>query len=83
MQLFSRPVERSLQPEATNGWKDRQGGRLEMNSHIDIARLQQAAERKIWLDSREWKHIEECRQCLDDLTEVVRIHGTHDVKSAA
>ena len=54
-----------------------------MNPHIDIARLQQAAERKIWLDSQEWKHIEECRQCLDDLIEAVRIHRTRDVKSAA
>ena len=54
-----------------------------MNSHIDIARLRKAAERKIRLDSQEWKHIEECRQCLDDLAEVVRIHETHDVKSAA
>jgi hypothetical protein len=53
-----------------------------MNSHIDTARLQEAAERKIRLDPREWKHIEGCRQCLDDLTEAVRIR-TRDVRCAA
>jgi len=54
-----------------------------MNSHIDSTRLQEAAERKIRLGSQEWKHIEECRQCLDDLTEAVRVHGRSDAYTAA
>ena len=44
-----------------------------MNSHIEITRLQEAAAQKIWLDSQEWKHIEECRKCFDELSQAVRL----------
>ena len=44
-----------------------------MNSHVEIKRLQMAAEQKILLDSQEWKHIEECRKCVDELSQAVQI----------
>ena len=47
-----------------------------MNSHIEITRLQKAAEQKILLDSQDWKHIEACRKCVDELTRAVRIRQT-------
>jgi hypothetical protein len=47
-----------------------------MNSHIEIRRLQKAAEQKILLDSQDWKHIEGCRKCVDELTQAVRLRQT-------
>ena len=38
-----------------------------MAAHIDSGRLKDAAERKVRLESYEWKHIEECRLCLEHL----------------
>jgi hypothetical protein len=51
-----------------------------MNSHVEITRLQEAAERKIWLDPQEWKHLEECRKCLDELSQAVHIRRTPKAK---
>jgi hypothetical protein len=43
-----------------------------MTIHIEIERLKDAAERKIRLDSSEWKHIEECRLCMKQLRDAIR-----------
>ena len=47
--------------------------RLMMNSHVEITRLQMAAEQKILLDPQEWKHLEECRKCVDELSRAIHI----------
>ncbi len=43
-----------------------------MTTHIEIERLNDAAERRIRLDSSEWKHIEECQQCMTRLKDAIR-----------
>ena len=47
-----------------------------MTNHVEIERLKNAAERKIRLDSSEWKHIEECRQCMQQLRDAIHVSGS-------
>ena len=47
-----------------------------MTNHVEIERLKNAAERKIRLDSSEWKHIEECRLCIKQLRDAIRASGS-------
>jgi hypothetical protein len=54
-----------------------------MNSHIEARRLKEAAERKIQLDPPEWKHIEECRTCFDQLQKEVQSERKNRTQSAA
>jgi len=53
-----------------------------MNTHIEAARLKQAAERKILLEALEWKHIEECRCCLEQLRDEIRTTSTKTQSAA-
>jgi len=54
-----------------------------MNSHIEARRLKEAAEQKLQLHPNEWKQIEECRMCLDQLQEAVRLQRQSNTQSAA
>jgi hypothetical protein len=54
-----------------------------MNSHIDVRRLQEAAKLKIRLDSSEWKHMEECRQCVNELAKALCAYGGLEAQAAA
>jgi hypothetical protein len=54
-----------------------------MTTHIDSARLKQAAERKIVLEAHEWKHIEQCRACLEHLRDEIRIEQSVKMQCAA
>jgi hypothetical protein len=54
-----------------------------MTTHIETARLKKAAERKIVLEAHEWKHIEECRACLEHLRDAIRTDSSANARSAA
>ena len=43
----------------------------------------EAAERKIRLDSTDWQHIEECRQCVDELAKAVHADRGLEAQAAA
>ena len=54
-----------------------------MDAHIQMERLRVAAERKLQLSLREWKHLEECRDCATKLTDAMREVSEVAVKNAA
>ena len=54
-----------------------------MISHIETIRLKEAAEQKVRLTAHEWKHIEECRQCLERLKQAIPTDKLRDTPSAA
>jgi hypothetical protein len=52
--------------------------------HLEIEKLQKAADRSIRLSVEDWTHLEVCRVCLDSLAEAVRrANASADKKPAA
>jgi hypothetical protein len=40
--------------------------------HLEVEKLQKAADRTIRLSVEDWNHLEICRDCLDSLAQAVR-----------